>query len=167
MTLCLCTLQQLMHLTALSDAVADPHPSDRLDISTQDNSRAQNDHDHGNGHGPEAAQADSHSDLRDRLNDRPRFGTFMMARTSSRFTEKPDTRMQPFRFADDQSHSAADERCLRGESIRELLAACLGNETAICRPKVNGNACCNCHALREVGTNAVGPLAGGVVSEEG
>jgi hypothetical protein len=29
--------------------------------------------------------------------------------------------MQPFRFADDQSRSAADERCLRGEFIRELL----------------------------------------------
>jgi hypothetical protein len=59
--------------------------------------------------------------LATRLNDRPRFETFMMARTSSPFTEKPDTRMQPFRFADDQIRSAADERYLRGESIRELL----------------------------------------------
>ncbi len=116
-------MQQLMHLTALSDAVADPHSSGHLDISTPDNPRAQNDHDHGNGHGPEAGQADKNSDLRDRLNDRPRFATLMMARTSSTFTEKPDTRMQPFRFADDQIRSAADERCLRGESIRELLCA--------------------------------------------
>ena len=64
-------------------------------------------HDHGIGHGPEAGNADNNSGQECRLNDGHRFATFMMARAPryAALIEKPDTRMQPFRVADDQGRS--------------------------------------------------------------
>ena len=69
--------------------------------------KLQNNHDHGIGHGPEAVNVDSNSGQEGRLNDGHRFATFMMARAPhyAALIEKPDTRMQPFRVADDQDRS--------------------------------------------------------------
>jgi hypothetical protein len=66
------------------------------------------------------ANADNNSDLRGRLNARRRFATFMMAR-ALRAHRKAGQANVPFRFADDQDRSsAADEWCLRGESMGGL-----------------------------------------------
>ena len=64
-------------------------------------------HDHGIGHGPEAGNADNNSGQEGRLNDGHSFAAFMMARAPrcAALIEKPDTRMQPFRVADDQERS--------------------------------------------------------------
>lgn len=77
-------------------------------------------HDHGIGHGPVAGNADQNSGHQSHLNDGRRFATFMMARTPHRavFIEKPDSRIQLFRVADDQGRSRSRRMGLAEEVHR-------------------------------------------------
>lgn len=68
---------------------------------------------------PGRDKADNTSGCQAALNDRPLSADFMMARAHA-LTPRPNTRLQPFRFADDRN---LELHCcyLIGESIHELL----------------------------------------------
>ena len=68
---------------------------------------------------PGRDKADNTSGCQAALNDRPLSADFMMARAHA-LTPRPNTRLQPFRFADDRN---LDLHCcyLIGESIHEVL----------------------------------------------